>query len=182
MVLPASFKNSYVGIILLALPMFVSAEEQAFVENIPSQVSPRAAISAAEAALAKRQWFVTSRDERSVAGELKHGKHDCEIVISIEGRSLNFDGACLSLKRAKGASARQKKELGAIPSRWVAYLRQDTETNLVMQSQREPECDASKPVKKSVADRLRGLKALKKEGLLTDAEYQKKRAELVEQL
>jgi len=114
-------------------------------------------------AFERRRWQVTQGESGSLVAHLRRGDTDSTLRVFLADGALRYSDRTTS----RGGEKVQ------VPERWIGYLRSDISQALAAL----PATRAADP-----AERLRTLKALLDGGMITQAEYDAKRAEILKGL
>lgn len=166
-------------VLLLAAPAF--AGEGVLVENIPPGVDKATVLTIVRNALNYREWTVADVPPSAVSGKISRGRVDAQIRISLVDNSLRYQESAITTE----LSTRVRKV--ATPSRWIEYLRSDISEELQARAKARPEAAkaASKDAPQargSTLQRMQELKQLQEAGLISNDEYERKRAEILDGL
>lgn len=139
--------------------------------TVPSQVllsvsptlDPARVMAATRRAFVGRRWEVRPDESGSLVANLRSGDTDSTLRVFLA------DGALRYTDRTTGRNGQRDK----VPERWIGYLRSDIRQALAAL----PATKAADPT-----ERLRTLKALLDGGMITQAEYDTKRAEILKGL
>ena len=118
-------------------------------------------------AFVRRKWVVGSDANGAVVARNRNLDVDATLRVFLAGGALRFIDSTVD---AKGRKAE-------VPERWLNYIRADLRRQFGSAAQREVAVKASDPV-----ERLRKLKAMLDAGLITQPEYDSKRAEIIKGL
>ena len=141
---------------------FAQAEGQVLIQ-VPAGADPRAVMEAAREAFAGRKWAVSGDAEGALVARIRGLDIDSTLKVFLAGDSLRYIDNTVERKGAKGQ----------VPERWLNYLRSDLRRSLNR---------LAPPAATDPAQRLSQLKTLLDRGLITQAEYDAKRAEILKGL
>lgn len=148
-----------------------------------SQLDREAVSQVAAYAFLARKWEVKSVSEESVVGYLNHRGIDATLELMIlEDRILYFCD-CTKGKTGPGAIKAAKRRIGWTPAKWLDNLRADIGSVLAAAAVAVKEgraADIGSP--SSIAERLQVLEGLLSQGLVSQQEYDTKRAEILSEL
>jgi hypothetical protein len=134
------------------------------VSNVPP-ADPARVMDKVRLALVSRGWKVLPNEDAIVVAQNRSGETEARIRIFLADGALRY----VDQSTQRGAGKAQ------VPERWIVYLRADLAKSL-----------RALPAKASSADdpveRLHKLKALLDGGMITPAEYEAKRAEILKGL
>lgn len=169
--------------LLALLALFVTlnarAESQVLVPELPSTVDELQVMTIVQRALQGRSWIVTEIEPLSISATLSHQIYDAKLRIFKSGDALLYEQSAIATMT--GGLNTGLKTKSDVPSRWIEFLKSDIETQLTAVSVRQMESEVTCS-KMTAATRLRDLKSLLDEKLLTDVEYEIKRAEVIKDL
>lgn len=171
-------KNFILGLALLSVLAHASAlqGESQFV-IVPDGVADAQALIAAHQALVGRQWTVRERSPLEIKATLAHKLFDCTLYFRLESNRLLKREQCKQTLFS-GPNNNPRVVDSEVPERWLAYLRSDIDV-LLLAAPRAQRPEPGRRDSAGPAERLRALEALKRDDLITEQEYQKKRAEIL---
>jgi hypothetical protein len=133
--------------------------------DVPAGADPQRVMELTRNALAGRKWVVSSDADGALVARIRNIDIDSTLKVFVESGALRFIDNTVDRKGAKAL----------VPERWLNYIRADLRhplSQLARESSREQD----------PAQRLRRLKALLDQGLLSPGEYEAKRAEILKGL
>jgi len=119
-------------------------------------------------AFVRRKWAVGSDASGAVVARNRNFDVDATLKVFLAGSELRYVDGTVDTKGRKAQ----------VPERWLNYIRAD----LRRQLDTPPERRVAPPKDMDPADRLRRLKSMLDAGLISQAEYDAKRAEIVKGL
>ena len=141
--------------------------------SLPAGADPQRVMEAAYSAFAGRKWAVSRDADGAVVARNRNFDIDATLKVFIGDGALRYIDGTLNRKGGKGQ----------VPERWLNYLRADL--NRTIGALLREERRAAPPATANPGDateRLRRLKALLDRGLINQAEYDAKRAEILKDL
>lgn len=174
------------GILLLLFAGDGYARDSMPFGDIPAGISGSEAIERIKFAAQNRRWSIVEESNDSVTLLLEHRDYRARLVIYARGEALVYDDS--SQRKAK----RNEQDLAedgwvadSAPTRWVANLRNDTRKLLyelkslkLTASGIDEECSARISAEEAES-RLVSLKSFFDRGLISAAEYQVKKQEIL---
>ena len=142
---------------------------------IPAGADPQRVMEAAHNAFVGRRWVAT----RDVDGTLVARQRNLDVDATL--RVFLANGA---LRFIDGTVVRNSGRKAQVPERWLTYIRTDLRypiAQLAPREERKPAPPATARDSDAV-ERLRRLKALLDQGLISPSEYEAKRAEILKGL
>ncbi|HUQ26651.1 MAG TPA: SHOCT domain-containing protein [Burkholderiales bacterium] len=131
-------------------------------------------------ALSARAWKLLPDEEGAVVAQNRSGELEARIKIFLAGDQLRFIDQST---RSDSSSRRSEKiEKAQVPERWMGYLRADLDKSLrdlTPRKERRPLAREGAAKDGDPAERLKKLKSLLDGGLITQAEYDAKRSEIL---
>ncbi len=179
------------GLIAARAP-YAMAAEAVLVEQVQPEVTNDAAMDVVKQALARKKWKVVSSTGDSVVAELYKDSIDAKIEIFLAGRSIKYREVSVaryvptaSFGPANTGTEHRVKTSASLPEQWMTELRQDINERLpatpaVAPVVAAPQQAAAAPP--SAKTRLETLKELLDAKLITQAEYDQKRQQILEGL
>jgi hypothetical protein len=172
---PAGRALRWLGAGLLALALCgasaARAEEKLLLAELPTGVDKKALIGIISTALIGRRWTVFDASADSVSAKIRYSNYEARIRIFAADNVLKYVDSTewqdsTSNQAAKGTPP-------PLPERWIYLLRSDINARLDQHKRQA----ANEP-----STRMQRLKELLDKGLITQSEYEKKRAEIVKSL
>ena len=131
---------------------------------VPAGADAQKVMQAARNAFARRKWAVGSDADGALVARNRNFDIDSTLKVFLADGALRYiDGTVDS----RGGKAQ-------VPERWLNYVRADLRRSIAALAQRPAAADP--------AERLRRLKSMLDAGLITQAEYDAKRAEIIKGL
>lgn len=174
-----------VGGMVGAVPDSLAAErDYTLLVSTPPNVDREVVSWAAATAFNGRGWTVKSQSEDHVTGYLNHRGIEATLELKILDGKIDYYCDCVKRVRARRVGVRRtpRKEKSEIrpytPEGWIHNIRKDITKNLRNQavSARRSNAKLQGP---SAKQRLRSLQTLLDDGLVTQEEYDSKRAEII---
>lgn len=157
----------------------LASEGKLLVDEIPATLPPEAVIGVARQALLGRSWQVLKETPGSVEASLQQRGVSSTITIELQARSLFYRDRTrqfMTFGDMGGAAVD-----APMPEHWLDFLRADIRAGLAQlaltRKTAQEACAAD-----DAAARLRRLQQLRDEQLLSPAEYEAKRAEILKAL
>ena len=145
----------------------------------PAGANPQEVMDAAREVFAGRKWAVSSDADGALVARIRNLEVDSTLKVFLVDDELRFIDGTVDRKGGKAQ----------VPERWLSYLRRDLRQPLSLLTPRAapkpapPRAAApAAPIAGDPAERLRQLKTLLERGLITQAEYDAKRAEILKGL
>lgn len=142
----------------------------------PAGADPQAVMQAAREAFAGRKWVVSSDVDGALLARIQNLDIDATLKVFFVDGSLRFIDQSVNRRGGKAQA----------PERWLNFIRADLREPLGMLGGRvappAPAARAPAPAVDDPAERLRQLKTLLDRGLITQPEYDAKRAEILKGL
>src|ERR1043165_8856554 len=141
--------------------------------SLPAGADPQRVMEATYSAFAGRKWAVSRDADGALVARNRNFDIDATLKVFIGDGALRYIDGTVDRKGGKGQ----------VPERWLNYIRADLRNPinaLARQERRPPPATAAgdqEPV-----ERLRKLKAMLDAGLITQPEYENKRAEILKGL
>lgn len=177
------YKEIFAAVLLsIATWPALADEEGVLIPDVPGISDSEGVLNLVGQAFVGRSWKVKTKDHQSVTAELE----GITLRISISGTSLRYWDNADPTPRAVGPVSQQRpgtKE--TLATRWRANLKKDLEVLFAKrQFQIVPAESGAAPSQAatSIAERLKTLESLKNSAAITEAEYAKKRAEILDSL
>jgi Short C-terminal domain len=152
---------------------------QVLLGNIPPRLDPARVMDAVRGALAGRRWSMLPDEDSAVVARIRSGDTESTLKVFLA------DGALRFIDRTTFRNGAEKAQ---VPERWINYLRADLGQALaalpVRSAADEAKATPREPARQpgNAAERLRTLKQLLDAGLISQEEYDKKRAETLREL
>jgi hypothetical protein len=162
----------------ITLAFFVpaaSADEELLLKRIPLAVDKPTAIEIVRQVFVERGWQVTAKDAGSVSATYVSQAIEAKVRIFLADRSLRYEETALDRDAARRGSASPTIRT---PARWINGLIEDVGQSL--QSQALDLAWSSQ--QRTPYDRMAELKKMFDAGLISSAEYEQKRADILKNL
>jgi hypothetical protein len=131
-------------------------------------------------ALSTRAWKLLPDEEGAVVAQNRSGELEARLKIFLAGDQLRFIDQST---RSDSLSRRGEKiEKAQVPERWIGCLRADLDKSLrelTPRKERRPLARDGAPKGDDPVERMKKLKSLLDAGMITQAEYEAKRAEIL---
>jgi len=141
---------------------------------VPAGADPQAVMKAARDAFVGRRWGLKDEADGGFVADIRGVQESATLKIFLADGALRFIDRSTDRKGGKAQ----------VPERWLNNLRADLRRGMTVlapaRDEREPRRSAANDG--DPAERLRKLKALVDGGLITQAEYEAKRAEILKGL
>jgi hypothetical protein len=149
-------------------------------DRIDPSLSPTSVMEAARHAFIGRRWKLTSEGEEVFVAQIRTVETDATL------RVFFADGALRYTDVTNRYGEKGYTEKSRVPERWIVNLRSDI-GRIFADLRRETRPAAREPAPRAAqagdaAERLRKLKSMLDSGLITPAEYESKRAEILRTL
>lgn len=192
---PSRTLGNATTVLLLLAATSALAAEGVLVSDIPQGLSTPAVLEKTQRVLVQRKWTVLRTDDTSVDARRKDKSNDCSLTVFVSDGALKYRGAAkVSQAWGAGKDAKMVTVDGDIPDDWIEDLESDIKLSLtVAVPQGRPASEtrsnantgtergstagtAVKPRSDgSTRDKLKELEALRKDGLISEPEYQQMR-------
>ena len=142
---------------------------------VPAGVDPEEVMKAARGAFVGRRWAVKDEADGGFVADIYGAQDSATLKVVLAEGALRF------LDR----STDRKGQRSQAPERWLNNIRADlrrTMVTLAPRQERGPITSAPAPARGDMEERLRTLQSLFAGGLITQAEYEAKRAEILKGL
>jgi hypothetical protein len=161
------------GLLALALCSAVPAraDDKLLLAELPAGVDKKALMGIVSTALIGRRWTVFDTSADSVSAKIRYSNSEARIRIFTADNVLKYVDSTEWQDSASNQAA--KGTPPPLPERWIYLLRSDISTRLDQHKRQA----ANEP-----STRMQRLKELLDKGLITQSEYEKKRAEIVKSL
>jgi hypothetical protein len=184
--LPAASSLTVARVLVLALALHLApadAEEGVLVENVPAGLDKATVLTVVRNALTYREWTIVDTFPSAISAKISRGRVDARIRISVVDKTLRYQESALTTE----LSTRVTKT--STPSRWINFLRSDITTELEARAKAGATEASSKETPKAASkastntvQRMEELKQLLDRGLISNEEYERKRAEILKDL
>jgi len=190
---PSRTLRSAATVLVLLVATSAMAAEGVLVADLPQALTTPAVLQKAQRALVQGNWKIVDSDATSVDATRKDGRNDCSLTLFVADGSLKYRGSA-QVKQGWGVGKDVKMTSveKPIPQGWLDTLRIDIEQSLnspappaatapasnagVAGQPRANAGTANVPAPTgTTAEKLRELEALRKEGLVSEPEYQRMR-------
>lgn len=180
MTMELSYRKISAAVLLCAMALPCRCDEGLLIANVAGIEDSDAVLNLVAQAFSGRGWTVKAKDHQAVAAELR----GVEMQISISGPSLIFHDNAKSAQQHAGPSGVPPPPQAILATRWRANVEKDLRILLAQRQFQNVPADrnGATTLAASVADRLKALESLKASGAITEAEYAKKRAEIIDAL
>jgi hypothetical protein len=161
--------------LLILIPLHAKANDKILIEYVAPSLDKAYVMGVVRQALTDRQWTIAGESEASVIGKLSHNHYDATITIYLAVGALRYREQVVMTIISDHGIAKTSAE---IPERWVRFLRSDISRALA----RVPQVSRGTPPgvpTQSAIQRLSELKGLLDAGLITQTEYEVKKAEIL---
>jgi Short C-terminal domain len=171
-----SIWKGLLGAFVLCSAGAVTAADGVFIDRVPSDLTSDNVLSIVRQAFIGRQWTVAAGDAQSVTATLKHDSYHATMTVTLIGDALLYKESVTRRIVVSGPGGGTVRRVAKTPQRWLAFLRSDIARSISLAPRR-----TSGPADNS-ADRIRALKRLLDDELITPAEYDRKKAEILQQM
>ena len=138
--------------------------------GIPAGADPRQVMQAARNAFVGRRWEVKDDVDGAFIADIHGAQESATLKVFVADGALRYVDRSVDRKGAKTP----------VPERWLNNIRADLRQPISMLAREERRTTAAR--EPDPAERLRRLKALHDNGLITPTEYEAKRAEILKGL
>jgi hypothetical protein len=142
---------------------------------VPAGADTLAVMKAARDAFVGRRWEVTAEGDDAFVADIRGVQESTTLKVFLADGALRFIDRSTDRNGAKAQ----------VPERWLNNIRVDLRRviiTLAPRPERGPVARATAPAQGDAEERLRTLKSLLDRGLITQAEYEAKRAEILKGL
>lgn len=141
--------------------------------GLPAGADPQRVMEAAYSAFAGRKWAVSRDADGALVARNRNLDIDATLKVFIGDGALRYIDGTVDRKGGKAQ----------VPERWLNYIRADLRNpvNALTRQERRP-APPTVAQDPDPAERLRKLKAMLDAGLITQSEYESKRAEIIKGL
>jgi hypothetical protein len=158
----------------------VAGNSGVLLANVPQIENRAAVLGAVKRAFISRRWTIVESDESSVTATIARRATTSRMQISISGLSLMYDETSTRLALPHGPtptapSLRNEVKLDG----WLENIRRDVRANV---ASIPLQGNAPSSVGRTAAERLKTLDELRSSGTITEDEYAKKRAAILDAL
>ena len=173
--LRADFGAAFAGKLPAVAAARVAGPGHVLLGGIAPSADPASVLGVARHAFAARRWQVTSDSENSFIARIRSGDTDSTLLVFLADGALRYTEGTVN----------RRGEKAEVPDRWIANVRKEIGRALAADGTREaPQPAAREPAPRAAqagdaAERLRKLKSALDAGLITQAEYDAKRAEIL---
>jgi hypothetical protein len=164
-----------VALFALSYGVAQAAEDKVLISELPAGVAKAEVLAVVKQSFVGRRWTVIASTDDSVTGKLVHHNFDAELRIAIVDGSLRYTEKTTE-EMTDHSRGRRAIEV-TMPARWIANLRLDISRRLVALPRTTTLTKAEE-----AAQRIRALKDLFDKGLITQAEFDQKRADAMKDL
>jgi len=195
---PSKSLRNAATVLLLLTATSALADEGVLVGELPQGLTTPAVLEKAERALLREDWKILDSDATSLDAKRKDGRNECALTLFVADGTLKYRGtATVKQGWGVGKDVKMTSAEGPIPPGWLNRLRVDIEESLnapVSPAATAPATNAgaagpsranagtaSAPAPTgTTAEKLRELEALRKEGLVSEPEYQRMRQAILD--
>lgn len=182
---PSRTLRNATTVLLLLAATGALADEGVLVADLPAALTTPVLLDKAQRALVQGDWKVVDSDATSVDAQRKSGRNDCSVTLFVSDGVLKYRGSAkISQGWGAGKDAKMVTTEGPIPEGWLNELRSEFQQALAIPVP-APKAAAVAPPSAGAAgktlsdgstrDKLKELEELRKEGLVSEQEYQKMR-------
>jgi len=154
-------------------PMKVPSE--LLLGGIPANLESEKVMQTARSAFTARRWEVSADKDGAFTAHIRGNDAESELRVFLA------DGALRYTDRTTDRKGQKSK----VPERWMNYVRTDLRNSLSLLAAREgqkPVARGGSPAESDPVERMKKLKAMLDGGLISQAEYDAKRAEILKGL
>jgi hypothetical protein len=142
---------------------------------VPAGADPQEVMKAARGAFVGRRWEVKDEADGGFVADIQGVQESATLKVFLADGALRFIDRSTDRKGGKAQ----------VPERWLNNIRVDLRrviVTLTPRPERKPVARATAPTQGDAEERLRTLKSLFDRGLITQTEYDAKRAEILKGL
>lgn len=165
--------------LLITVSTYVSADDRVFISKVENQV---VALKAAKTAFIKKRWNIIAEDSNSIQGELNHRDIEAKVRIIYKDNALYYSCECFKVYTDSYYEDDDDVTRKAyVPEKWINNLRIHAELFLVESFRYEPTTtNTNKSSTETPKQRLKTLKSLLDDGLISHEEYDQKRKAIID--
>lgn len=170
--LRADLESAFAGKLPLAGVEVPTVPGQVLI-SVAAGADPQEVMKAAREAFVGRRWKLKDEPDGGFLADIRGAQESATLKVFLADGTLRF------IDR----SADRKGQKSQAPERWLNNVRADLRSTMVtLAPQRKPAARATAPAQGDAAERLRTLKSMLDAGLISEAEYDGKRAEILKGL
>lgn len=173
--LRADLLAAFAGKLPLAGSKPMKVPSELLLGGIPAGIEPEKVMQTARNAFAARRWEISADRDGAFIAHIRGNDAESTLRVFLADGALRFTDRTTDRKGQKAK----------VPERWMNYVRADLRQSLSLLAAREGRksvARAAPPGESDPVERMKKLKAMLDGGLITQAEYDAKRAEILKGL
>jgi hypothetical protein len=170
---------SLAALSLAAVSPSALAGRGVIVEKVPAAVDRSETLRVVQDRLQALGWTVVGQNANAVWGRYVGQNIEVRLRVFIDDGTLRYEESATDL----GAARRGAHPATSTPARWINAIRSEVDSALRARAATlETSLPPASPPKRSHTDRLEELRKMLDAGLITNEDYEKKRAEILKDL